>query len=90
VHALAVVVHRHRQFLLGGLLTDYVLVEKLLHFQWLGYLIRDPGGSLDLVVFQNRVANGNALVADISAGIIARGRDEFPDYVLALMAKRTP
>ena len=90
VDALAVVVHRHCQFLLGGLLPNHVLVEKLLHFQRLGYLIREPGGSLDLVVLQNRVADRNALVADISAGIIARGRDEFPDYVLALMAKRTP
>jgi hypothetical protein len=66
------------------------LIQKLFYFQWLRYLIREPGGSLDLVVFQNRVANRNALIADISAGIIARGRDEFPDYVLALMAKRTP
>jgi hypothetical protein len=90
VDALTVVVYRHRQFLLRGILADYVLIQELLHFQWLGYLIPNPGGSLDLVVLQNRVANGNALVADISAGIIARGRDEFPDYVLALMAKRTP
>jgi hypothetical protein len=48
--ALTVVVDRHRQFLLGGILADHVLIQELLHFQWLGYLVRKAGRSLDLVV----------------------------------------
>jgi hypothetical protein len=47
-----------------------------------------PGGLVDLVILQYRVAYGNALVADVGAGVIAGGRDELTDYVLALMAKR--
>jgi len=41
------------------------------------------------VVFQNRVAYGDALVTNIRPRIVTWGRDEFPDYILALMAKRT-
>jgi hypothetical protein len=41
------------------------------------------------VVFENRVANGNALVADVSTWIVARGGDQLSDGVLTLMAKRT-
>ena len=41
------------------------------------------------VVFENRVADGDALVADVSAGVIAGGGDQLSDYVLAFMAKRT-
>jgi hypothetical protein len=37
--ALAVVVNRHRQLLLGGLLPDDVLVQMLLYFQGLGELV---------------------------------------------------
>ena len=38
---------------------------------------------------KNRVADGDALVADVSPGIVAGGRDQLSDYVLALMAKGT-
>ena len=46
--------------------------------------------SLDLVVFQNRVADRDALVANVGTGIIAGGGDQLSDYVLTLVAERTP
>ena len=89
VDALAVVVDGHRQLLLGGFLPDHVLIQKLLYFQRLGDLVRRPGRLIVPIVFQNRVADRDALVADVGARIIAGGGDELADYVLALMAKRT-
>ena len=88
--ALAVVIDRHRQLLLGGFLPDHVLIQKFLHFQGLRNLVGNARGRLDFVVLQNRVAYGDALVTDIGAGIVAGGGDEFADYVLALMTKRAP
>ena len=76
-------------FFLVAFLPDHVLVQEFLHFQRLRDSVEAPGRRLDLIVFQNRVANRDALVADVGSGVIARGRDELPDYVLALMAKRT-
>ena len=90
VDALAVVVDGHRQLLLGGFLPDHVLIQELLYFQGLRDLVRGSGGRLDLVVLQNRVADRDALVADVGAGIVAGGGDELSDYVLTLVAKRTP
>ncbi len=83
------VVDRDRQLLLGGFLPDDVLIEKFLYFQRLGNLVGDPAGGSDLVVFQNRVADGDALVADVRPRIVAGGRDQLSDYVLALVAKGT-
>src|ERR1700743_559786 len=39
--------------------------------------------------FENRIADRDALVANISARIIRRGGDQLPDNVLTLMAERT-
>jgi hypothetical protein len=89
VNPLAVVVHRDRQFLFGGFLPDDVLIQKLFDFEGLRDLVRSAGGRFDLVVLQNGVADCDALVADVGARIVAGGGDEFSDYVLALMAKRT-
>ena len=89
VDPLAVVVHRHRQLLLGGFLPDYVLIQKLLYFQGFRDLVGSSGRSLDLVVFENRVADRNAFVADVGTRIVAGGGDELSDYVLTLMTKRT-
>jgi hypothetical protein len=41
------------------------------------------------IVLNDRVAYRNAFVADIRSGIIAGGRNEFANYVLALVAERT-
>ena len=46
-------------------------------------------GLLVLVVFQNGVAYGDALIADVGSRIVAeRGRDQLSDDILALMTKR--
>jgi hypothetical protein len=90
VDPLAVVVHRYREFLFGGFLPDHVLIQKLFDFKRFRDLVGGARGRLDLVVFQNRVTYGDALVADVSPGIVAGGRDELSDYVLTLMTKRTP
>ena len=44
VDPLAVVVNRDRQLLLGGLLPDHVLIQKLLDFQGLRDLVGVPDG----------------------------------------------
>jgi hypothetical protein len=41
------------------------------------------------IIFDDRIANGYALVADVSAGIIAGGRDKLADNVLAFVAEGT-
>jgi hypothetical protein len=44
------VVHGHRQLLLGAILPDHVLVEELLDFQWLGDLVGAASGRLGFVI----------------------------------------
>jgi hypothetical protein len=41
------------------------------------------------IVFNDRVADGNAFVADIRARVIAWGRNKFANYVLAFVAEGT-
>jgi len=89
VDAFAMVVDSYRQLLLNCLLPNYILVKKLFYFERLGNLVRSAGRSFYLVVFENRIANGNALVANIRTRVITRGRDELSDYVLTFMTKRT-
>jgi hypothetical protein len=90
VDAFAVVVHRDCQLLLDGFLPDYVLVQELLYFERFGDLVGSPGRGLDLVIFENGIADRNAFVADVGTWVIAGRRDELADYVLTLMTKRTP
>jgi hypothetical protein len=89
MNPLAVVVYGNGELLLSGVLPDHILIEKLLDLKGFGDLIRRPGRRLDLVVFQNGIADGNALIADICPRVIAGRGDELTNYVLALMAKRT-
>jgi len=89
VDTLAVVIHRHRQLLLNGFLTDHVLIQKLLYFKWLGDLVGSTGRGLYLIVFENGIANRNAFVADVGSRVIAGRRNELADYVLTLMTKGT-
>src|SRR5579863_10017199 len=89
VDALVVVVNRYCQLLLGLLLADHVLVEESLDFSRLGKLVgsgRGRGGGA--IVFENRVADGHALVADVRPGIVTRGRDQLGYGVLRLVAER--
>src|SRR6202040_1833663 len=87
---LVVVVNRHRQFLLGLLLADYVLIEKTLYFLRLGQLIGGGGGRRrGAVIFQDGIADRHALVAYVRPGIIAGGRNKLGHCVLRLVAERT-
>jgi hypothetical protein len=89
VNPLAVVVYGHGELLLGSILPDHVLIEKLLDLKGLGDLVGRTRRRLDLVVFEDGIADGNALIADICPRVVAGRRDELTNYVLALMAKRT-
>src|ERR1700730_11957930 len=40
------------------------------------------------IVLEDRVADGNALIADIGAWVIRGGGDQFTNNILAFMAKR--
>ena len=73
--ALVVVVNRDRELLLRAVLTDYVLVKIFLQFQWFGELMRRPVRLIVTIVFQDRVAYGDALVANVSSGVIVGGGD---------------
>jgi hypothetical protein len=41
------------------------------------------------VVFKYGIADGDALVTDIGSGVVGRGRNQLPDYILTLVTKRT-
>ncbi|HTR26393.1 MAG TPA: hypothetical protein VMI10_20650 [Terriglobales bacterium] len=51
--------------------------------------MRSAVGLLVPVVLENRVADRNALVADIGTRVVAWGRDQLPNNVLAFVAERT-
>jgi hypothetical protein len=87
--ALAMVIYGDRELFLGGLLADYVLVQKLLNFQWLRDLVGSSRGGFDFIVLEDRVTHRDTLITNVGAGIVARRRDELSDYVLALMTKGT-
>jgi len=89
MNALTVVVHSYGELLLGGILTNDVLIEKFFDFERLRKLLRTGSGLIRLIVFKNGIANAYALVADIGARIIARRGDQLADNILAFMAKRT-
>ena len=84
VDALVVIVDRDRQRLLRLLLPDHVLVENVLDLLRRRDL-RDRLGDLALLVLgEDLVAEGDALVADVDG----RSGDELPDRVLRLSAER--
>jgi hypothetical protein len=89
VNPLAVVVYGDGELLFGSFLPDHILIEEFLNLKRFGDLIGRPGRWLDLVVFEDGIANGDALIADIRPRVVAGRGDEFANYVLALMAKRT-
>jgi hypothetical protein len=63
------------------------LVEVLLQFQRLRQLVRSAIGLIVTVILENRIAYGDAFVADIGSRVIAGGGNELSDYILAFMAK---
>jgi len=70
------VIDRHRQLLLGLFLANDVLVEEGLYLLRLGELVRGAGrGGGGAIVFENGIANRDALVADVGPWVVARRRD---------------
>jgi hypothetical protein len=66
-----VVVDGDGEFLLGLVLADDVLVEEGLDLRGLGEVRRCGAGlRLSLVVFEDGVADGYALIADVGAGVV--------------------
>jgi hypothetical protein len=87
--ALVVVVNGNRQLLLGLLLADDVLVEEHFDFLRLGQVVGSGSGvGLGTVVFQNRVADGHALVTDVGPRVVAGRGDQFGDGILGFVAER--
>ena len=81
---LVVVVDRDRQDLLGGVLTDHVLVQEPVDLLRLGELVQAELGGLGELLLDDLVAEIDALVADVHAG----AGDELLDLLLALPAER--
>ena len=87
--ALVMVIDRNRQLFLCLLLPDHILIQEGLDLLRLGQLIGCRGlRSRGAIVFQDRVANCDALVADIGPRIVAGRRDQFGYGILRLMAER--
>jgi hypothetical protein len=84
-----VVVNRYRQLTLGGFLPDHVLIKKVFYFKWFGNFAGPGGRGLRLIVFKDRVADGDALVADVCPRIVAWRGYQLSNNVLALMTKGT-
>src|SRR5690606_31170513 len=83
VDPLVVVVHRHRQRLLGRFLADYVLVEDLLDFLRPGYVAELDVDFVVHLFLDDLVAQLDALVANVDA----RPGDELLDLLLPLAAE---
>jgi len=84
-----VVINCDGQLLLRGILANDILVQVLLQFQRLRELMWRSIRLVVTIVFQDRVAYGDALVTNISSGVIVGGGDSLTDYVLTFMTKRT-
>src|SRR6185437_14476649 len=78
LHAFVVVVDRHRESLLGLVLPDHVLVEEGADLHRLGELIELDVAGLGELLFDDLVAQVDALVADVDT----RSCDEFLDLLL--------
>ena len=89
LNPLVVVVDRYRELLLGGFLPDHVLVEVFLQFQRLRQLMGRAVRLILAVVFKDRIADGDAFIANVGSRIIAGGGDQLTYDVLTLVAKGT-
>jgi hypothetical protein len=81
---LVVVVHRYGQGLLGLLLPDHVRVEELVDLAGLGQAVPFELGRLRQFLFDDLVAQVDALVTDVHAW----SGDELLDLLLTLSAER--
>ena len=84
LHALVVVVDRHRQDLLGLVLADDVVVEEVVDLAGLGQLVEAQVAGLGQLLLDDLVAQVDALVADVHAG----AGDELLHLLLRLAAER--
>jgi hypothetical protein len=83
------VVNGYRELPLRGFLADHVLVEEVLDFKRFGDLVGTGRDGLRPVVVKYRVADRNALVADVGACVFARRRNQLPDDILTFVTKGT-
>src|SRR5260370_24013865 len=83
------VINRHGKFFLRAILADDVAVEELLDLGRAGKPFRRRRGLLALFIFQNGLADADAFVADVRAGIVRRRTDQLFDLFLRLMAEGT-
>jgi len=75
-----VVVDRHRERPLGGVLADHELLEEVKDLARLGQLVHAQLGGLGQLLLDDLVAQVDALVADVDTGT----GDELLDLLLAL------
>ncbi len=80
LHPLVVVVDRHREDLLGVLLADDVVVEEVVDVLGLGQLVEAELSRLGQLLFDDLVAQVDALVTDVDA----RAGDELLHLLLRL------
>src|SRR6185312_5684403 len=89
VDALGMVVNGDRELSLGRLLPDDILIEEILDLERFRNLLRAGGSRFRLIVLQNRIADGDALIANVRPRVVARRRNQLPDHVLTFMAEGT-
>ena len=85
LHSLVVVVDRNRKGLLRGVLADHVFVEEVEDLARLGEIAQLDIGGLVQLLFDDLIAQVDALVADVHA----RARYELLDLLLTLAAEGT-
>src|SRR5262245_39841369 len=83
--ALVVIVDRDSKLLLGFILADDILIEESLNLGWFGKVNVFRGWLVILIFIDDVLTNPNAFVTDEDG----RPRDQFPDVILTLVAKRT-
>ena len=84
------VVNGDGKLLFGRLLPDHVFIQEGLNFLRFWKLVGSGGGwCCGAIIFQNRITDRYALIANIGSRIIAGGRNQLGHCVLRLMAERT-
>jgi hypothetical protein len=84
-----VVINRNSQFLLGSFLSDYVLIQILLQLERPRKFARCAVALFMAIVLDDRIAYRDTFIANVCPGIIAGGGDEFANYILTFVTKRT-
>ena len=87
--ALVMVVDGDSELLLGFLLADDVLIQVFLQLEGFRQFVRGGVRLLVPVVLEDLVADRDAFIANVGAGIIARRGNQLADNVLALVAEGT-